>query len=524
MTRLSVHAPDRLTRSLPVTAPALVTLVAVLLGHDRRALWRDEYATWYAATLSPADLKHLLSNVDAVFAPFYLFTRAWITLFGDSLTSLRLPSALAMAVTAGLLGALGRRLFSPGTGLVAGLLFAVLPSVSRYGEEARPYAFALAATAGATLLLLRALERPDLVRRWVPYALTVTLIGWSHLVALTVLGAHALAVLATAAPRLTALRRWTAAAVCGGLPVVPLLLLGRGQSRQIGWIETREESIRSFVTAVFGSLTVGLLVLALGVLAIRLADPRRRLLLAWALLPPALVLAATPLVNLMLSRYLLFTLPAWVLLAAVTLRRGAALGVTAFVAAARGRFAPVTPRSGRSWAVVAAGLAVLGALALPGQVDARTLPAGNQPDLRTAAQIIKARLEPGDAIAYGGTTHGGPRVFRRGMAFELRDVTAPKDVFVSVPSQATGTFNAVECADPAACARGVKRLWLVTSAPDGNLYGWLPATRAELLRTEFTARFEQRIQGVAVVLLERSGQPLPQVPAGAEPAALAPRP
>ncbi|MFD0593767.1 hypothetical protein ACFQZ4_15800 [Catellatospora coxensis] len=119
MTRPQPHAfgpapfGARLARSLPITIPALVTLLVVLVGHDRRALWRDEYATWWAASLTTDQLELLLSKVDAVFAPFYLFTRAWVALFGDGLTSLRLPSALAMAAAAGLIGALGRRLFSP---------------------------------------------------------------------------------------------------------------------------------------------------------------------------------------------------------------------------------------------------------------------------------------------------------------------------------------------------------------------------------------------------------------------------
>ncbi|MFC7758014.1 hypothetical protein ACFQY4_08235 [Catellatospora bangladeshensis] len=119
MTRPQPHATgaadsgSRLARSLPVALPALVTLVTVLIGHERRALWRDEYATWWAASLDNHQLQLLLSKVDAVFAPFYVFTRAWVALFGDGLTSLRLPSALAMAAAAGLVGALGRRLFSP---------------------------------------------------------------------------------------------------------------------------------------------------------------------------------------------------------------------------------------------------------------------------------------------------------------------------------------------------------------------------------------------------------------------------
>ncbi|GIF95473.1 glycosyltransferase family 39 protein [Catellatospora citrea] len=529
MTRPQPHAFEpapfgsRLARSLPITIPALVTLLVVLVGHDRRALWRDEYATWWAASLSTDQLQLLLSKVDAVFAPFYLFTRAWVALFGDSLTSLRLPSALAMAAAAGLIGALGRRLFSPGAGLVAGLLFALLPAVSRYGEEARPYAFALAFSVAGALALLRALEQPDRWRRWVPYALVVAAIGWSHLVALTVLAAYAVAVVGAAGLRSTALRNWVLATAAGGLPVAPLLWLGKRQTGQIGWIGDRgEESIREFITSAFGSLWIGLAVLALALLSVRLAEPRRRFLLAWALLPPAAVLALTPVINMMLSRYLLFTVPAWVLLAACTLRqlsarvaaltpaaRAAAVRVASPVPAAAGaRPRRALAGDGPAWAVSLGALAALALLGLPGQVEARTLPAGNQADLRTAAEIMRPRLLPGDAIAYGGESYGGPRTFRRGMTFELRDLDGPKDVFVSVRGQDRGSFEAVECADPAECAQGVTRIWLVTSAPDRDLFASMPVARAELLRDEFTTVFAQRTQGVAVALLVRE-QPSP---------------
>jgi len=60
--------------------------------------------------------------------------------------------------------------------------------VARHGQEARPYAFAMTAALLGFLALLRALECPGPgARRWVLYALTVPLMGWSHLVVLTVL-------------------------------------------------------------------------------------------------------------------------------------------------------------------------------------------------------------------------------------------------------------------------------------------------------------------------------------------------
>ena len=96
--------------ALTVVPPVLLALFRCLDGIGTRQLWRDEHASWWAATLSFEDFRALLSNIDAVIAPYYLLLRVWIPAFGDSAASLRTPSALAMALSAALVAALGRRI------------------------------------------------------------------------------------------------------------------------------------------------------------------------------------------------------------------------------------------------------------------------------------------------------------------------------------------------------------------------------------------------------------------------------
>ena len=62
-----------------------------------------------------------------------------------------------MAVAAGFLAALGRRLVSTRAGLAAGLVFAVLPSVTWYAQNARSYALVTALATIASYLLVRAM-------------------------------------------------------------------------------------------------------------------------------------------------------------------------------------------------------------------------------------------------------------------------------------------------------------------------------------------------------------------------------
>src|SRR5581483_7192807 len=83
----------------------------------------------------------------------------------------------------------GRRLAGARAGLTAGLVFAVVPSVSRFAQEIRFYALAVLVATLATLLLLRALERPSWPRL-AAYAACLALLGCVELVALSVVAGH----------------------------------------------------------------------------------------------------------------------------------------------------------------------------------------------------------------------------------------------------------------------------------------------------------------------------------------------
>src|SRR5262249_31970406 len=164
-----------LRRALPALAAIGVTLLTAgvtsyRIGH--RQLWGDEYATWDAATRTMPAFGRLIDHVDRFLAPYYLFMHGWISAFGDSPTALRIPSVIAISVAAALIVLLGRRLFDLGTGVVAGLVFAAIPTVSRYAQEARPYGIVTMLAVLATLLLVRALDSPTWPR-WLGYVATM---------------------------------------------------------------------------------------------------------------------------------------------------------------------------------------------------------------------------------------------------------------------------------------------------------------------------------------------------------------
>lgn len=487
--RRAVHLVRQVLLVLPAVA---LTLAVGVIGIGDRSLWMDEYATWYASTLSAADLLRLLNHIDAVLAPYYLFMHGWIELFGDSSTSLRVPSLLAMAVAAALITLIGRRMFDAGVGVTAGMLFAALPAVSRYGQEARPYAFAIAAAVLATLLLLRALDDPTW-RRWGLYALCVTAVGLIHLVAMTVILAHIVVMWRAMRGRTDfRLLRWFAALGGAITAVLPLAAKGSQESGAINWIKADGKAVRQLPQVVFGSPTVAALVIGVALLAAALLwftanRSTVTLLVGWAVLPPVFCYLTFPLLHFFLHRYLLFTLPAWVLLAAA-----------AGFSVARLRWS--SPPAWLSFA--GAILVVLTVLyvGVPGQNAVRRDPVIGEPDFRGAAALVSAQMEPGDGITFSTAVRNG----RRSFAYELRGKPQPKDVFVARSSQELGLYGVAECREPGVCLGDTQRLWLVTADPRGDPYTGMPAPIAALLRLEFTRTEVKKLDHVRVFLLTRT--------------------
>jgi mannosyltransferase len=213
-------------------APALVTFVVVSWKLSTPSYWRDEAATLDAEARSIPALLRMLTNVDAVHGVYYLLMWPLVHTFGTSEIALRLPSAVAMAAAAGGVAALGRRLHSARAGLLAGLVFAVLPQVSRYGQEGRSYALVLACAVLASYLLIRAVAEPD--RRWlVGYGGAIVALGLLNLFGLLLLAAHAIFLVAC---HRALLRRWLITAAVAGLPAVPVAVLAWRQRDQLAWL------------------------------------------------------------------------------------------------------------------------------------------------------------------------------------------------------------------------------------------------------------------------------------------------
>ncbi|MFE2468500.1 glycosyltransferase family 39 protein [Streptomyces mirabilis] len=500
------HTRDRggrLTALLVFLLPSAAALALILRGIGHRQLWRDEHATWWAATLSFHDLSQLIRSIDVVFTPYYVLMHFWVSLAGDSPTAMRIPGALAMASSAGLLALLGRRLFTTQTGVLAGFLFAVVPTVTRYGQEIRPYAFAVAAVLLSTLLLARALEQPGF-KVWVGYTLTVPMIGWSHLASLAVLGAHVVMVLMArrSGDRIVGWA-YAAAGTVGLCFVIPMAIQGTGQSGQIAWNNPVTKDLVDFPKNLFGSWAVAAPVMALGALGLFFAGRRALPLAVWIVLPPLATYVTASKLHLFLPRYLLFTAPAWVLLAAVAVCRIA--GPVAGPKAGTGAAA----RRGFGWVLAAAAVAGLAWQALPGIRETRENALG-EPDFRGAAQFIEAGQRKGDGIVFSGVL-----AERRAMDYELRDDKGrPRDVLMYRTPQELGSFGAAECPRPAKCLANADRLWLVSTTSDGQPLSGMPKATATAVERGFRVVKTRKLDSLTLVLFEKSAKAATGVTSG----------
>jgi mannosyltransferase len=395
---------------------------------------------------------------------------------------MRMPSMIAMTATAAACALLGRRLFGNKAGLLAGLLFAVLPAISRYGQEIRGYGFAALFATLASLTLVGALERSRWWR-WSLYAVCVALMGLSHLISVLVLAGHLVTVLVLAwwFGRWRILW-WLLATAAGAAVVLPLTVRGLGQhDAQLSWLDpATPKSLADMAGSVFIAPVVGGLVTGLAMAALwRNRAAAGALLWASVLLPVGLLFAydqwAEPI---FIGRYLLFCVP---LLCALA---GAALAALRL---------PV--------ALIA--VVLIGGVGLPTQATIRR--DHSSFNYQAAARVIQINQHPGDGIVY--EPRDGWQMNDLGLGYYLRD-RVPRDLLLASDERHNASFWATECADQVKCIGDPNRIWVMAAdnldppfrATPTNQLGY--GTKA-VLNAFYVPIVTYRVDGFAIALFVR---------------------
>ncbi len=332
-----------------MTRPSTVSWTAGLAAslYSGLALWRPSFWTDEAATLSAVrrsllDLVSMLGSIDAVHGVYYFLMFGWVRLFGFSEVAMRLPSLIAVSLSAFLMVELGRKLHNVRFGAVAAFLLVVMPRTQYVATDARSYALTVLGAVSATYLLIWIRENPR-PARWALYAVIGAVsVGLSfYLVLLFV--AHAITLMLD--DKLRPSWRGLLAASLGW--VVPALFIGIAASKQqfqISWIPPVAPSfvfefsfLQFFADGYFVSdgrvapeptpgesfSMTALAILFWTAAAAGLFLWRRnrfmvQLALPWLLVPATVVIGGSLLTggNYYLPRYLTFELPALALLAA----------------------------------------------------------------------------------------------------------------------------------------------------------------------------------------------------------------
>lgn len=468
--------------------PGLAMLVVGLFRAGEPTLGWDEYATADIAQRTVPQILDVTGWMDASIAPYYLFMHAWTSVFGLSELALRLPSIIGMAVGVGVLGELGRRLFTPYVGLVGGLFLVAAPATSRYAQEARVYGLVFMLVAVATLLLYAAVERPSRWR-WVGYGVIMLMAGLLHMFALVALLGHGYVVLSRCwRTERRNVYGWLIATALACLGCAPLILIGLAQrSRQLGWIpEATATTVRTAPRDLAGAEGLAWLLLGLAVVAIYHRRRSTVELAVLAVVPPVLLLAISLLAEpVWVPRYVLYVLGPLALLAAVALD------------ASPGRVGP--------WVRAGVLLLMITWFVLPTQLGYRSA-TGHSPDWRWVDSVLSSGQQAGDGIVYGPPKAPWHRAWTE---YYLRDnPTRPKDLLAAESAAEAGRLTPTLCVDEAACVGDTRRVWLVKLNEPGVSASADPLDDtgdvAAVLRDGYRVAQSWRNGRMVVVLFEKS--------------------
>lgn len=318
------------------TAAAITVLAALLrffhLG--RESIWLDEAISIWLARLNWHSLRWELYTYEANMALYYLFLHFWIAL-GESEVVVRSLSALAGVLTIPPFYSLCQRVSNARVALIASFLLATNTFHIQYSQEARAYSLVVLLTVLSSLTFVRAIERRSRID-WVWYVAVGTSACYSHFFAVLVLGAQWVSLLVLDRREVPWKRFGLSAASIGILcsPLVVCIL--NDKSEHLSWVPRPTLSGLYFLLVKFAGgnyrvLIVGFSAAILSAMFFAIRDwrnPKSRFdnwhfvfLFSWLFLPVLFTFGVSLWKPLFIDRFLIVSLPAFVMLAAVGLSR-----------------------------------------------------------------------------------------------------------------------------------------------------------------------------------------------------------
>lgn len=388
----TAHPVSERVSSRPRLGVTLALILLTLAGAwlrlshlGTKSLWLDEGAT---VALARASWQHFWwvwwhgeANLQTI---YFLFMRVWVH-GGLSETWLRLPSALFGVASIPLLYTLARKFTGVMGALVAAALLTFNPTHVYYSQEARSYTLAILLVLLSTSFFVEAVQS-NRTRDWLCWTICGIAVFYSHDLAALVLVAQVASLFLKARP-VPWRRGLSFGAIIFVLAIPGLTYVFRASPENLhfAWMP-RPSPLEFWHLAMFfgGSGVKVALAIVLWIAGICLVLRKRRddaaddfwrgmLIVLWAVIPPVILALISLREPLFLQRYMVFSLPATILLAA--------LGVDAL----------------RKWKIGLLLVIALCAMSLPSIVKDYAKP---REDWRGASIAVLSGATLGDAVVF----------------------------------------------------------------------------------------------------------------------------
>jgi mannosyltransferase len=274
----------------------------------------DEAWTLFSVRLSLAELVQMSQTYEASKAVYYGIAGMWAQMLGSALENLRAFSVVWMVLAAAGVITLGLRLAGPRVAALAGILFALLPTIAWYGTEARPYALVVALATWSSVALVEAQSHSWAgAWRWIYVALLTGLV-LVQVLALALVLAHVVTLVVARAQRsdLSRLGISVAFAMLISSPVVLAVVVQNGVNDVVAvaprGAQFYLDTLAGIVSPLVSMMSLSLAAL-ISALALRGASQSRNAHLSATSL--SLVSVTAPWVALPVGLYLLISIVSW---------------------------------------------------------------------------------------------------------------------------------------------------------------------------------------------------------------------
>lgn len=169
-------------RVVPCIALGLIIALAAALRFAHlgaKSIWSDEAFSISMATLSWSAFWRMITTSEANMSLYYFVLRGWVH-FGDSSWWVRSLSALFGVATVPVVYRLGREIFSRRAGLLAAFLVAINLFHIQYSQQARSYSLVVLLVAVSFLSFLECLRQRPRLAWTICYVLSTALALYAH--------------------------------------------------------------------------------------------------------------------------------------------------------------------------------------------------------------------------------------------------------------------------------------------------------------------------------------------------------